>query len=98
MDINNLVVRDGQWIEKAKQLYKIKQQIKELERVETFMQEELKIASEGMSAIGGQFLFEKTVKKGNIDYARIELLRMVDLEMYRKPQTEAWKLTIRLEE
>lgn len=35
----------------------------------------------------------KTVRKGNIDYSEIEALKSVNLELYRKPSTEYWRIT-----
>lgn len=38
--------------------------------------------------------YEKTSRKGNIDYSKIPELKNIDLEQYRKPTTEFFRITL----
>lgn len=88
------------WIDKARAAYKIQQERKELERKEKIMLDELKALQEYQSAHGGGFVFVCTTKNGSIDYQAIvaERLPEVDVEAYRKPETQSWKMSLELVE
>lgn len=47
---------------------------------------------QGQSSRGNGLKAQKIVKKGNVDYSLIPELEDVDLEKYRKPISEYWKL------
>ncbi len=42
---------------------------------------------------GAGIELQRIVKKGNVDYTKIPELDFVDLEKYRKPETEYWKVS-----
>lgn len=69
--------------------------IKELEKIRDEYKESLIKLSHGQSAKGSGGTLQKIVRKGNIDYAKIDALKGVDLEQYRKKDSEFW--TIRLD-
>lgn len=78
------------WSQKANQLNQITSQIKKLELERKQLQGELKIMQEGKSFTYGRFTFELITTKGPVDYKSIPELQDVDLESYRKEQTERW--------
>lgn len=93
-------VMSQEWIDKARAAYKIQQERKELERKEKIMLDELKALQEHQSAHGGGFAFVCNTKQGSIDYQAIvaERLPEVNTELYRKPETQAWKMSLELVE
>lgn len=42
---------------------------------------------------GSGITMQKITRKGNVDYSKIEALKGIDLDQYRKPATEYWKIT-----
>ena len=43
---------------------------------------------------GGGIKLQKIIRKGNVDYSKIEILKGVDIENYRKPPIQSWRLSI----
>lgn len=48
---------------------------------------------QGKEAIIGRLKITKVIKKGAVDYSKIEELKSVDLDKYRKPETQFWKIS-----
>ena len=69
--------------------------IRDLEKLRDEYKESLVQLSGGQSSKGSGGTLQKIVRKGNIDYSKIPLLNDIDLEQYRKKDSEFW--TIRLE-
>lgn len=71
----------------------IERQQQELERekleLRTYM---LSHCTHNRSTIG-DLRIQKILRKGNIDYGSIEALKEVDLEKYRKPNVESWRIS-----
>lgn len=84
----------SQWLIIASQAYELGQQRKKLEQEEKKLRDQLMVLSEGKTRAEGGYIFIKEVKKGNIEYSKIPLLSSMDLEIYRKPDVEAWKLVM----
>jgi hypothetical protein len=85
--------RDECWIKLAQQTYEIQKMRKELEEKEDKLVQLLKNKSEDTSSRGGGYLFERIERKGSVQYTKIELLKQIDLELYRGAPSCAWKLT-----
>ena len=83
---------DSDWSSLAVDYRTLKLQIKFLEK----QMEEVKNKLIGMAdkdiCIGGGIELQKIVKKGNIDYSKIDELQFVDVEKFGKPSTEYWKI------
>jgi hypothetical protein len=88
MDISQLTP----WLMTAEHLYRVKQEIKRLELQEKQLSEELKVLSENKTKAEGNFVYLKEMRAGSIEYSAIDLLREVNLELFRKPSVESWKL------
>lgn len=82
----------NEWITTAEKLYKIQQHRLCSAVIEKNLRYKLRALSDSQTTSHGIFKFEKTVRKGPIDYKKIEILMGLDLEKYRKESTEVWKL------
>ena len=69
--------------------------ISELEKLRDKYKDSLIELSGGQSSKGGGGTLQKIIRKGNVDYGKIEALKGIDLEQYRKKDSEFW--TIRIE-
>ena len=93
MKQTNLEIRTKDWSEKAREIYNLKVQIKELERKEKALFEEFKKISEFKPSTADGFKLNLIKRPGVVNYSVIPQLHGVDLEPYRKNPTEYWKLT-----
>lgn len=82
------------WLMIATQAYDLGQQRKKLEQEEKKLRDQLILLSEGKTKAEGRYIFMKETRKGSIEYGKIPLLSSMDLEIYRKPDVEAWKLIV----
>ncbi len=89
---NDHIERDRLWLETARKLYELKLLIKTYEKEEAKTMASLKALSGGLSSKAGEFIFTKSMRKGGVVYKNIPELQGVDLEQYRKEETETWKL------
>lgn len=80
--------------QKASDLYlDILEQIKYLEKKEKELKDQLILLSGGSNAKGARAKLSKIIRMGSIDYNAIPELKNRDLESFRKPPTEYWKIT-----
>jgi hypothetical protein len=91
------VERGQEWLKKAVELMKIKQLLKEYEAIEGQLLAELKILSDNVPSRCDNFVFDCIPRKGLVDYSKIPELKGVDLELYRKEPTVAWKLSMQID-
>lgn len=87
------VEKDSMWEQLAKDLYDLKQVIKNYELQHDLVLEKLIEISNDKSSISGSFKFEKSLRKGIVDYSSIPEIKDMDLESYRKQPTCSWKLS-----
>jgi len=80
------------WVNTAEELYKIQQYISHYKTKATSLSERLKTLSNFETTVMGGFKFAKSIRKGSIDYRKIEILKEIDIEVYRKKDCELWKL------
>jgi hypothetical protein len=81
------------WFLTADRLWEVKKILKEYEKLEAGLMQELKSLSGDKSSMAGGFVFEMSVRKGSVDYGSIPYLKGVDLEPYRKVSVSIWKLS-----
>lgn len=86
------LVNQKLWEEKASELYIVMQQVKELEEKKSILMKDLKYLSNNQTYFSFPYLFEKSFAKGSVNYAVIPQLIGVDLDSYRKSDTERWSL------
>lgn len=85
-----------EWILKAKELYRIREMRRNMEKMEEELMGQLKVLSGNQSARGGGLRFELTERKGQINYKIIPELKEVNLEQYRCEPVYVWKLSLEL--
>lgn len=81
-----------EWRELAERYRAIQKVRNELDEEEKGIRDQLAIISNGMPAKGYGLTFMKASRKGSVAYDQIPELRNVDLEQYRKPGSEYWRL------
>lgn len=84
---------DLEWSHQAGQYYNAKQNIKYWEQKEKECKQELIRMAEDKNCSGMGIRVSKIIRKGNIDYSKIEALEELDLEQYRKKPTIYWSIT-----
>jgi hypothetical protein len=57
------------------------------------LREKLIILSQGKNSRGFGVTVQKVTRKGNIEYDKIEELKTVNLDAYRKESSDYWKIT-----
>lgn len=82
------------WSQSAKELHNIKIQIKQLEEIEAELRDKLITLSDGQTRQDDTFIFETYIRKGSIEYAKIPVLKTIDLEQYRKEPQVCWQLKL----
>lgn len=83
---------NDEWNDLAIDYRTAKMQVKFLEKqMEEIKKKLIKMINKDI-CIGNGIELQKITKKGTIDYSKIEELQFVDLEKYRKPATEYWKI------
>lgn len=95
--VKTFIERSADWIDIAHKLALAQKHRKDAERMEGIWSSMLKALSEGQSSRGGQFKYEKIIRKGSIAYKDIPILQTIDLEPYRGPEAEMWKLIVEVE-
>jgi putative phage-type endonuclease len=91
-DRDYVEVTDESWLNTAMKWKLINQQLKALEEQEKELRQGLISNSPHANCMGAGIKVSKTIRKGNIDYSKITELKNVDLEQYRKPSAEYWKI------
>lgn len=80
------------WCDIAEDWRKTNQELKLIQEREQNLRNVLISLSHGKSSVGGGVKLSKRIRKGSVDYSKIKELENVDLECYRKPNTEYWAL------
>lgn len=80
------------WVITAEHAWQIKQSIKELEKQHDLLLSHLKALANNKNHVEGNYFLKKDIRSGSVDYSKIELLKQIDLEPYRRPSVESWKL------
>ncbi len=82
----------SQWLITAELAYQAQEEIKRLEEHKKELLNQLKDLSGNESRMEKPFFFKKMERDGSIQYAKIDLLKGINLESYRGPKVEIWKL------
>lgn len=78
------------WICKAEKLHKITSQIKQLNLEKSQLIEALKELQNHESFSYDRYEFAKVYTRGSVDYTSIPELQNIDLDAYRKENSERW--------
>ena len=76
----------------ARETFKIKMQIKELEARHSKLMETLKICANGETTTWGSYRISVSTRPGVIEYSAIPQIKNIDIDMYRKPSVDVFKL------
>lgn len=90
--MEKLIKRDEIWVQKAKEIYKIKQLRLHYEKLEKQLLCEFKVLNNGVNSIGRGYRFIISTRIGIIDYKSIPELKNVDLSQYRSKNIETCSL------
>ncbi len=84
---------DELWVNTAEAWLKIQNELEDLKALEEDLRETLVHLSGKTNSTGCGIKISRVLRKGNIDYKRIPELQGVDVELYRKPTTECWRIS-----
>ena len=85
---------DQEWISVADRKFRVQNELKRLRKEDSELSAKLKALSGGQTTKRGRYEYKKTSRKGGVDYKAIPELKTVDLEAYRKPPVDIWKLQV----
>jgi len=80
------------WCDKAAEYAAITKKIKDAEKDQAALKQELLLLGEGEKVKGAGLTLVKSVRVGNVDYKKIPELKGIDLDQYRAASTEVWTL------
>lgn len=83
---------DRAWLMAEEELFRLTVMIDELEEKKEEKRKSMIEMCDGRMTKGYRLKLTPVTRKGNIDYSRIELLKTLDLEYYRKPETITWRV------
>lgn len=83
---------DREWISGSKEWLETKKCLKELEEKELKQRQYLIQLADNQNCKGNGITLTKIVRRGNIEYAEIPELKGIDIDKYRKPNTEMWRI------
>lgn len=86
-------VEEEELVAKGNRLAELKLLRKEIEAEENSLEIELKGELEHARCKVGNLKAEKVVRKGNIDYSKIDVLKEIDLEPFRKSAISYWRFS-----
>jgi len=69
-------------------------QKKALEEREKVLKEKLIAKCDGRATQGTRLRFTPYERQGTVDYSKIEALKGIDLDKYRKPPITAWRIDL----
>lgn len=87
-------IQDSSWIACADRIRTRRQLYKQLEQEEEEDKNLLISLSKGSNTRGGGISICQISRKGNVDYTKIPVLKGIDLEQYRKPTTNSWRINV----
>lgn len=84
---------DENWLTLANRWKQIRDRTKELEQEEERVKSALIYLADQQNAQGGGIRVQTVSRKGVVDYSKVPELKGVDLEQYRKPITQTFRIT-----
>jgi len=94
MTDRDLPVRsDHDFVSTAREWASISKQRKELEEKEEQARKKLIALAENQNCQGGGIRVVRNFRKAAVDYSKIEVLKEIDLEKYRKDPIEYWRIS-----
>jgi predicted phage-related endonuclease len=84
---------DYLWTQCALEWKSVNQQLKQLEKQENDLRDQLIFLGGELSCKGAGVSLCQVQRKGFVDYTKIPELKGIDLDQYRKPETTSWRIT-----
>ncbi len=84
---------DKTWQRLSEQWLSAKETLKMAEQIEEEARQALVAESQSMNSKGCGVRVQKITRLGSVKYSEIAELQGINLESYRKPQTESWRIT-----
>lgn len=85
---------DPEWTNLMPRLAKAMANVEEAKAIEKELREQAIALTGGKSCQGAGVRLQKIVRKGAVDYKAIPELESIDVEKYRKPPSETWRLKL----
>lgn len=92
-DRDYVIKDDQEWLNLVKEYKEAKDELHILKDCEQLLREKLIERSGGRNAVGGGIKLTKSICKGQVDYSLVPELMGVNLEPYRKPSCEKWRIS-----
>lgn len=92
-DKDYVEIVDPEAIEDMEKLKIVERELKYLENHKELLKQRLVKFAGGRNSRIGDTKILKIIRRGNVDYSQIEILKGIDLEQYRKSSTTFWKVT-----
>ncbi len=87
-------IKNPEWQQIAKRWGELQSIKKAIEQDEEHFRKELLEMANGCPATGFGLQLTKVITKGRVDYPKVPIPKEIDLELYRKPSTESWRITL----
>lgn len=91
-----VIKRSSKWIDTAQELYRLEGQLKKIQVQYKETKESLKVLSNNEDARGGNFMFFREYRKGNVNYLSIpgvkSMVESMNVDPYRNKDAVTWKL------
>ena len=84
---------DFEWTLLSDQWRDVKRQMESLEAREDMLRDRLIELSDGKNSMGNGIRIQKVIRKGGYDYKKAAESTGINLEPYRKPSVEMWRIT-----
>lgn len=83
---------DEKWLQLASKWQTLNRTMSMLESEEKELRDELILLSNNQNSSGGGIKLSKQIRKGNVDYSKIQEIKNINLDVYRKAPVEYWKI------
>lgn len=87
-------IKNPEWQSLALRWRLLQSRKEETERQQEEIRNSLLEMADYSPATGFGLQLTKVIRRGNVEYSRVPIPKEIDLELYRKPSTESWRITI----
>ncbi|MFP3859260.1 MAG: YqaJ viral recombinase family protein [Bacteroidales bacterium] len=86
---------DEEWKAHCQRLKEVRSTLKELKEEESFLISQFVLFADGVPATGHGVTLQRKTRKGAVDYKKALSGIDIDLESYRKPNTQYWSVDVK---
>jgi putative phage-type endonuclease len=84
---------DNVWNETCQKWKEVKSLKDKYEEEEKKLRQDLIALTNSKNCIGAGVKVQKFIRRGSVDYSSIPALNLIDLDVFRKPASESWRVT-----